>query len=142
MRVERRDHQRRAATLQRVLTWIVGETSAVREVPPSIAPPDAGRRILRRLAFRGLIRRIRRGWIATRVLMTRTELQHEAANEATASARGERRDVGRLQCPRCRKAGVVRFENVVQGDAAERHFFCWECDYSWAVADRRISQQQ
>jgi transposase-like protein len=37
-------------------------------------------------------------------------------------------------CPRCHKASLVRFENVIRGGRSERHFYCGGCHYSWAVA--------
>ena len=49
----------------------------------------------------------------------------------------ERRDSERPQCPKCHKTAGVRHENVVQGTHVERHFFCWACDYSWSIVDRR-----
>ena len=139
MRVERRDHRSRAATLQRVVLWISGATAPVRQVPPSIVRPDAGRRILKQLAVRGLLRRMRHGWIPRRLLRMRTELQRIDLNEhARVPPQGDRRDSTPLQCPACLTIGSVRFENVVQGMDAKRQFFCWTCDHSWAVTDRRF----
>jgi len=37
------------------------------------------------------------------------------------------------KCPRCDSAGLVRFENVIKAEAAERHYYCGGCDYSWTV---------
>ena len=138
MRVERRDHRSRAATLQRVVLWITGATSPVRQVPPSIVRPDAGQRILKQLAVRGLLRRIRHGWIPSRLLRMRTELQRVDLTEPFHTVPGDRRDLAHLQCPSCLTKGVVRFENVIQGLDARRQFFCWACDHSWAVSDRRF----
>jgi hypothetical protein len=138
MRVERRDHRSRAATLQKVVLWITGATSPVRQVPPSIVRPDAGQRILKQLGVRGLLRRIRHGWIPRRLLRMRTELQRVELSGVADSAQGDRRDLAYLQCPACLTRGFVRFENVVQGMDATRQFFCWACDHSWAVSDRRF----
>ena len=69
MRVERRDHRKRADLERRVAQWISGAPSVVGEVPPYIASPEAGRRILKRLALRGLIRRVNWGWVARSALV-------------------------------------------------------------------------
>jgi transposase-like protein len=37
-------------------------------------------------------------------------------------------------CPRCHKASLVRFENVIRAGRSARHFYCGGCHYSWAVA--------
>jgi transposase-like protein len=37
------------------------------------------------------------------------------------------------KCPRCDSAGLVRFENVIKADSAERHYYCGGCDYAWTV---------
>ena len=37
-------------------------------------------------------------------------------------------------CPRCDKARLVRFENVIHAGRSLRHFYCGGCHYSWAVA--------
>lgn len=138
MRVERRDHRSRAATLQKVVLWITGATSPVRQVPPSIVRPDAGQRILKQLAVRGLLRRLRHGWVARRVLAMRADLQRIDLNESIDLPQIDRRDLAYLKCPACRARGFVRFENVIQGMDAKRQFFCWACDHSWAVSDRRF----
>jgi hypothetical protein len=138
MRVERRDHRGRAATLQKVVLWITGATAPVRQVPRSIVPPDAGQRFLNHLAVRGLLRRMRNGWLPRRLLRTRTELQRVDLNEPADKPQVDRRDLTYLQCPDCFARGFVRFENVVQGVEARRQFFCWACDHSWAVTDRRF----
>jgi hypothetical protein len=70
VRQERRDLRKRADTVRRVMMWICGETSAVAEVPRYLAAPDVGRRILRQLALRGLVRRANGGWVARRWLIT------------------------------------------------------------------------
>ena len=41
----------------------------------------------------------------------------------------------KTECPRCLKVGFVRYENVIKGGRAERHFYCGFCNHSWAVAD-------
>lgn len=69
MRQERRDLRKRADTTRRVMMWICGETSAVAEVPRYLAAPDVGRRILKQLALRGLVRRDDGGWVARRCLL-------------------------------------------------------------------------
>jgi hypothetical protein len=64
VRIERRDHQERANTVRRVLIWMRSERSPVAGVPRHLASPDAGMRILKQLAMRGLIRSTREGWVA------------------------------------------------------------------------------
>jgi hypothetical protein len=82
---------------------------------------------------------MRHGWIPRRLLRMRTELQRIDLNEhARVPPQGDRRDSTPLQCPACLTIGSVRFENVVQGMDAKRQFFCWTCDHSWAVTDRRF----
>jgi transposase-like protein len=39
----------------------------------------------------------------------------------------------RTPCPRCEKTGFVRYENVIRGGNAERHFYCGFCNHSWTV---------
>jgi hypothetical protein len=34
-------------------------------------------------------------------------------------------------CPRCQDVGLVRFETVVKGGIAHKHFCCGRCDYAW-----------
>lgn len=41
----------------------------------------------------------------------------------------------KTQCRRCEKVGFVRFENVIRGGRAERHYYCGACNHSWTVAD-------
>ena len=137
MRVERRDHRSRAATLHRVVSWIIGNASPAREAPRSVVRPDAGRRILKQLAVRGLVRRTRGGWIPHRLLTMPTDLQQVELDELTDSSFVDRRDLAQLQCPKCRTKGFVRYQNIVQELEAERQFDCWVCDYSWTVSDRR-----
>jgi hypothetical protein len=40
-------------------------------------------------------------------------------------------------CPRRGQSGLVRHENVVTGEVAERHFWCSACEYFWTITDRR-----
>ena len=47
----------------------------------------------------------------------------------------------RTECPRCRKVGFVRYENVVKGGNAARHFYCGSCNYSWSIADEGDARQ-
>ena len=75
MPMERRDQRKRADILRRIAQWISAETSPVGQVPPDIASPAAGRRILRKLAFRGLIGRVGWGWVARAPLVTPAPLQ-------------------------------------------------------------------
>jgi hypothetical protein len=82
MRVERRDHRKRADLARRVAQWISGAPSVVGEVPPYTATPDAGRRILKRLALRGLIRRVEWGWVAGSPLIRPTPLRRVDPDES------------------------------------------------------------
>jgi hypothetical protein len=53
-----------------------------------------------------------------------------------------------LECPRCRKVGLVRLETVIRGTESERQYQCGRCNYGWherdmtVAADRRRSAQQ
>ena len=69
MRLERRNHRQRAETLRRVVAWIGTKTSPVRQVPPELVNVEAGQRILKRLALRGLVRTVKRGWMPGPSLM-------------------------------------------------------------------------
>ena len=48
----------------------------------------------------------------------------------------------RTPCPRCRKTGFVRFENVIQGGVSERHYYCGSCTYAWVVSDDGVETQR
>ena len=63
MEGERRDPVSRAETLQRVTMWISHVTQPVLQVPTYVVIAGAGQRILKRLALRGLVRRVAEGWI-------------------------------------------------------------------------------
>ena len=39
----------------------------------------------------------------------------------------------KTRCPRCLKVGFVRFENVIRGGMAERHYYCGACNHSWVI---------
>jgi len=39
----------------------------------------------------------------------------------------------KIQCPRCRKAGFVRFENVISRGVTARHYYCGSCEHVWRV---------
>ncbi len=60
---------RRAETLRQVTVWISRTTTPVSQVPPSIAEPEAGCRILKQLALRGLVRCQAYGWVAQPALV-------------------------------------------------------------------------
>jgi hypothetical protein len=82
VRQERRDFRKRADTTRRVVTWICGKASAVAEVPRDLVARDAGRRILRRLALRGLLRSTDAGWVPCRWLLVPPALS-KIADEAS-----------------------------------------------------------
>ena len=136
MRVERRDHFKRAETLRRVVQWLSGETSPAQHVPSEIAAIDIGRRILKRMALQGLVRQTGTGWVAQPVLREPAPL-HRVANADQRVIAERRGDLPTMHCRRCHKSGVVRHETVVQGTSAERHFYCGICSYRWKVKDRR-----
>ena len=69
MRAERRDFTRRADTSCRVAMWISQVAGPASKVPAYIALAEAGHRILKRLALRGLVRRVAEGWIASPPLL-------------------------------------------------------------------------
>ena len=82
MREERRDLRKRADTTRGVMKWLCGETSAVAEVPRYLAAPDVGRRILRQLGLRGLVRRADGGWVARRWLLAPPPLEKLPPDES------------------------------------------------------------
>ena len=41
----------------------------------------------------------------------------------------------RTKCPRCRKVGFVRLENVIKAGRAERHYYCGACNHNWQVVE-------
>ena len=145
--VERRNHRQRADTLRRVTGWISKETSPVRQVPADIVHTEAGQRILKRLALRGLVRRVTQGWTPTPSLIAPATLHPVNPGDPSASRppssrqakpiRRERRNLPALQCPRCHRIGFVRHENVVSGVEASRNFFCGSCNHTWNVKDQR-----
>lgn len=63
MRTERRNFRTRADTMRRVLTWIRAQNSPVVCVPRHLATPEAGVRMLKQLAIRGLLRSTAEGWV-------------------------------------------------------------------------------
>jgi hypothetical protein len=63
MNQERRDLMSRAETLRRLTVWISRAAAPVSGVPLSIAAPETGRRILKLLALRGLVRHQADGWM-------------------------------------------------------------------------------
>ena len=138
MQIERRDHQKRADTLRRVVEWLTRETPTP-HVMPDIADLTVARRILQRLALRGLVRSTESGWVARQVLSIPAEL-NEINPEPERRGTRERRDVPALQCHRCHKSGFIRHENIIQGSVAERHFFCGICGHRWKVKDRRTKR--
>jgi hypothetical protein len=105
-------------------------------VPDTVAAADAGQRILKRLALRGLVRHTESGWMARRVLAEPAQL-HRIENEREQRREAERRGDLALKCPHCSRPGVVRHENVVRGTVSERRFFCGICGHNWKVTDRR-----
>ena len=144
MGAERRDNPKRAETLQRFVLWISQTASPVRDVPPRVIREDIGRRILKRLAFRGLVRKVGDGWAPTSSLLAPHVLQPVAHDTQPHDAQSppneaglERRNQPRLRCPKCHKMGFVRHENVVKGIDAERHFICGSCEHSWRIKDVR-----
>ena len=75
MRAERRDFASRAETLRRVAMWISQVTGPVSRVPAYVAIAEAGHRILKKLALRGLVRRVAAGWIASPALLNPSPLR-------------------------------------------------------------------
>ena len=69
MGAERRDFASRAETMRRVAMWISQVTGPASMVPAYVAVAEAGHRILKRLALRGLVRRVAEGWIASPPLL-------------------------------------------------------------------------
>ena len=63
MEGERRDPISRAEALRRVTMWISEVTGPALHVPSYVVLAEAGQRILKRLALRGLVRRVAEGWI-------------------------------------------------------------------------------
>ena len=43
-----------------------------------------------------------------------------------------------IECPRCRKVGLVRLETVLRGAEAERQYQCGRCSYAWHERDTAI----
>ena len=41
----------------------------------------------------------------------------------------------RVQCPRCKRTGLVRSERVIRGSDASTEFFCGACLHEWALPD-------
>ena len=66
---ERREHHTRAETLRRVVAWLQHQTTPATRIPPDVAGPAAGTRILKQLALRCLARRGTYGWMPTPILL-------------------------------------------------------------------------
>ena len=43
-----------------------------------------------------------------------------------------------IECPRCRKIGLVRLETVIRGSESERQYQCGRCSYGWHERDMSI----
>ena len=71
---DRRHFGRRAEVFSRVVEWIREQRIPGRSVPPGVTEAGAAQRILTRLAFRGLVRRVNGGWLPTPILLTSAEL--------------------------------------------------------------------
>ena len=72
--MERRNYSDRASTVRRVLLWIQSERTPVTSLPSHLATPEAGTRILKQLAIRGLIQITDDGWIARPLLLNPSPL--------------------------------------------------------------------
>lgn len=72
---ERRDLDARAATLRRVIAWMQVRSAPCTVPPDDIADRDAAVRIIKRLALRGLVRRVAAGWIPSLVLLQQPGVQ-------------------------------------------------------------------
>ena len=67
--VERRDYWSRSTAYSQVLQWLKAQPAGpVEELPPSVSP-DVAKRILGRLAGRGLAKHEAGKWIPTSALM-------------------------------------------------------------------------
>ena len=75
MRVDRRNHRSRADTIRRVFAWISREGTPVAAIPRYLVTPEAGNRILKQLALRGLIRSTDSGWVPESVLLHPPDLE-------------------------------------------------------------------
>ena len=67
VRVERRNYDDRASTFQRVLQWL--RSTPVPGAPTPLTSSQAGLRILKQLAIRGLVRATDEGWIPQPLLL-------------------------------------------------------------------------
>jgi hypothetical protein len=115
-------------------------------VPPSIVDREIGRRILKQLALRGLVRHVEQGWVPTPSRTAPAPLEEVGGDETSPPPPQrappdrpprDRRNLPALCCPRCLKTGFVRHENIVKGTLAERHFVCGLCNHWWKVRDVR-----
>ena len=67
VRVERRNYDDRASTFQRVLLWL--RSTPAPGAPTQLTSSQAGLRILKQLAIRGLVRVTDEGWIPQPLLL-------------------------------------------------------------------------
>jgi DNA-directed RNA polymerase subunit RPC12/RpoP len=44
-----------------------------------------------------------------------------------------------IECPRCRKVGLVRLETVIRGHDSERQYQCGRCGYAWHERDMAVA---
>jgi len=80
MEGERRDLISRAETLRRVTMWISQVTGPSLHVPSYVVIAEVGQRILKRLALRGLVRRVAEGWIPSPPLLNPFPLYEVASS--------------------------------------------------------------
>jgi hypothetical protein len=40
-----------------------------------------------------------------------------------------------IQCPRCRRVGLVRVEHVIRGHQFDKAHYCGACEHQWLVAE-------
>jgi hypothetical protein len=41
----------------------------------------------------------------------------------------------RIECPMCRRVGLVRAEQVIIGASAAKAYYCGGCNHQWAISE-------
>jgi hypothetical protein len=76
---DRRDPQRRSAVLQRIVEWMQRRMEPFTEPPQDVAEPTVAARIIKRLAMRGLVRRVDTGWLPNPLLRAEVPIRQTDA---------------------------------------------------------------
>jgi hypothetical protein len=102
MFVERRNQRERAHTLCRVVAWLcdasLGGRRPISAIPDDPVPRHVAERILRRLMFRGLTRKLAGEWVPGPPLLRPAQLRRIGDNPAPPDLWGTESDRAKQYC--------------------------------------------